>query len=199
MSAVTSATPAPPNVDDLEVAKVYADAAWEAACAQGVERDFVDEFHSLIVDVLDQEPQLEVFLRLGSVGRDRREEMLRTAFASASPLLRDFLLVLNRHDRLGALRAIDYRLHQLAAERDRRVPVVVRSAVTLSDSLRERIVSGVRSRFGVEPELRVVVDPRVLGGLMVRVGDVLYDYSTRSHLDRLKESILARSTHEAQR
>jgi len=106
--------------------------------------------------------------------------------------------VLNEHDRLDLLRAIRAELRKLLDERDRILRVPVRTAVPLADDQRQRLEEGLRNYFQMNPVLDTTVDPELLGGLIVRVGDVVYDTSVRTKLDNIRNDILSRSSHEIQ-
>ncbi len=85
--------------------------------------------------------------------------------------------------------ALDYLVELAAAERGRRV-AHVRAAVELDGDERTRLAEALRARMRRPVELRLVVDPTVLGGLGVAVGDTLIDGTVRHRLDQLRDSIL---------
>jgi F-type H+-transporting ATPase subunit delta len=78
------------------------------------------------------------------------------------------------------------------------VPVQVRAAVPLNaadeNALRDRLAAVIAA----QPVIHCEVDPALLGGLVIRVGDTVYDGSVRTQLRRLREQLLQRSTHEIQ-
>jgi F-type H+-transporting ATPase subunit delta len=76
------------------------------------------------------------------------------------------------------------------------VDVDVRSAVPLDDAGRERVRGAVRKRTGLEPRLIERVEPSLLGGLVVRVGDVKFDTSLSNQLERMRQALLERATSE---
>jgi F-type H+-transporting ATPase subunit delta len=84
-------------------------------------------------------------------------------------------------------------------ERARKVRVQVVSAVPLTDGEREQVNEMVRRRFDLEPVLVETVDPAVLGGVRVQVGDRVIDATVRSRLDALKDQLLARSSYAIRR
>ena len=74
----------------------------------------------------------------------------------------------------------------------------VTSAVPLSDAQRERLRQDVRAVVNWEPVLDETVDPAVLGGLIIRVQDWVYDASVKSRLESIREQLTQRSGHEIQ-
>src|SRR5438105_4464030 len=118
----------------LHVARVYAEALLNAAQQAGQAAEVVEDLDSLVNDVFPRDRYLEAFLTSRAVGRERKAQALRAAFKGrAGDLFLNFLLVLNEHDRLDALRAIAAALRELHEQRAGKVRVQVRSAVPLAD------------------------------------------------------------------
>ena len=84
-------------------------------------------------------------------------------------------------------------LLQLSAEDQGRQVAEVRSAIELSEDQQERLAAALKSATGRDVDVRVVVDPTVVGGLVVRVGDQVIDGTVRHRLSQLRESLSARS------
>jgi F-type H+-transporting ATPase subunit delta len=187
------------DVSTQRVAKVYAEALLRAAEGGGQAESVREELDSLIDDVFRADPQGEAFLASLAVGRDRKKEVLRSIFEPrASKVFFNFLMVLNNHERLELLRPIRSAYRTLLNERAKRIPVHVRSAVALADDQRERLVRTVRDIMHLEPILEAQIDPDLLGGVVVRVGDWLFDGSVRSRLASLCNELIERSSHEIQ-
>lgn len=185
------------DVSAQRIARVYAEAIYKAAGteAEGV----IEELHSLIHDVFAGNPQLEILIAGRAVGRTAREDVIKKAFQGrSSGLFLNFLLVLNHHDRLELLRPILSALHQIDDERKNRVRVHVRSAVPLTDEQRERLITQLRRDLQADPTLDARVDPSLLGGLVVRTGDYVYDASVRTRLETIRKQLIERSSHEIQ-
>jgi F-type H+-transporting ATPase subunit delta len=187
------------DVSARRIAKVYAAALLDAAQKHGHADEVVAELDALVVDVFEQEPRLEVLLSSAAVGRHARHATLQKIFAGrVSSTFMNFLQVLNDHERLNLLRPILTAAIAMYDERNRRLRVVVASAVPLPEDIRARLENGVRTFFHLEPVLISEIDPALLGGLKVRIGDIQYDASVRNRLDTLRDQILARSSHEIQ-
>jgi F-type H+-transporting ATPase subunit delta len=182
------------------VAKVYAEALINAAEKHGRGDSVVEELDTLVDDVFRSQPDLERFLSSAAVRRDQKARVIGAAFEhKTDPLFVDFLRVLNKHDRLGVIRAIRSICHEIRDQRARRVRVKVRSAVPLDDGQLDRIRHDLRSTFSLEPLLESTVDAALLGGVVIQVGDWLFDGSVRTRLSRLRDQLLARSSYEIQR
>ena len=80
-------------------------------------------------------------------------------------------------------------LVELAAQERAKAVAEVRSAVPLNDSQREQLTEAIARATGKQVELKVLVDPTVIGGLLVRVGDQVFDGTVRRRLEMAREHI----------
>jgi len=191
--------PAVHDVGAEKIARVYAEALLNQAQKRGQEQEVLEELQSLINDLFKAHPDLEEFLVRGAVGREHKAQVIETSFAGrANELLVNFLLVLNDHDRLELLRESAFQYSELLDERRGRQRVQVRSAVPLTSDQEQRLLGELRQAFRMEPVLEAKVDPELLGGLEVRVGDWVYDASIRTRLENLRNQIIESSSHEIQ-
>ena len=90
-------------------------------------------------------------------------------------------------DRAGDLPAIVDRFLELSAEQRKHEVAEVRAAVPLDEGVRDRLANALSHATGKQVEVKVVVDPNVLGGVVARIGDTVIDGSVRHRLDQLKE------------
>jgi F-type H+-transporting ATPase subunit delta len=184
----------------LAVAKVYAEAFLKAARSDtsGVEGS-LEEFRSFIDEVLGKFPDFARILTSSVIGRDEKLEIIERSLAGrGSELFVNFLRVLARHDRLDLLPLIcetSEKQHELSTGRRR---VQLTTAIPLNDNLQNRIAEQIQQRLGFIPILEPRVDPSILGGLIVRVGDSVYDTSVRTRLKQLRDRLRQRTLHEIQ-
>jgi F-type H+-transporting ATPase subunit delta len=187
------------DVSAQRIARVYAEALLNAAEARGQAEAILEELGALLTDVGGKEPQLDAFLTSAAIGRHRKADAIDKVFQGrADELLVNFLQVLNDHQRLELLRAIWLAARRLQDARQRRVRVKVDSAVQLQPEHESRLIDNIRNILHYEPVLEKTVDPDLLGGMIVRVGDWLYDGSVRSELQHIRTQLVARSSHEIQ-
>jgi F-type H+-transporting ATPase subunit delta len=187
------------DVSARRIASVYAEALLNAAQKQGQVDAVLEELDSLVKDVFNRDPRLETLFSAAVIGRKARAEAIAKAFEGrASDTFYRFLLVLNEHERLDLLRAILIEARDLNDERRRRLRVLVYSAVPISDAQSKAIETGVRQRFELEPVIVPILDPSVLGGLKIRIGDRQLDATVRARLDSIRQQLLERSSHEIQ-
>jgi F-type H+-transporting ATPase subunit delta len=181
------------------VASVYADALLGAAETAGQTEAVLDEFDELVAQVLDPFPALERVLASALIAHEDKAGILdRVLGARASPTMLHFLKVVSRHGRLDCLRAIHRQARGLYQKMRGRVVVQVTSAAPVDDSVAEQIVRSIRPLLDGEPVLRRSVDPKLIGGIVVRVGDTLYDGSIAAQLKNVRQQMIDRSAHEIQ-
>jgi F-type H+-transporting ATPase subunit delta len=187
-------------MDDTErrVARVYAEALYEAAAQKHQEGEILEELNALQGLLVGADPRMGAFIGSTALGRERRKALLKTFEGRANDLLVNFLYVLNEHDRLDALRGAILAYQDLYDQRTGRMRVLVWSAVPLDKDQEERLQRQLREQFQREPVLHTQVDPELLGGLVVQVDDWLYDASVRTRLRQLRNQILERSSHAIQ-
>lgn len=187
------------DVSEQRVAKVYAEALLNAAHKRQQAKEALEELESLVQDVFKSDPQFEAFLSSGSIGRDRKAAIIRSAFQGrASEAFVNFLLVLNDHERLSLIRPILAEATEIYNDRAGQMRVQVRSAVPLAEDQVERLKEELRASFQREPVLEMRIDPELIGGLVVQVEDWVIDASVRTRLDTIRNQLIARSSYEIQ-
>ena len=136
------------------------------------------ELESLVADVFDKLPDFEESLRTPRISQDDKVRMLDSIFGGKmSPLLLNFLKVVAQHERLDCVRAIERAARKLFNQLRKRVEVLVESAAPISNQLQYTIASKLKQALGRDVVLTTAVNPDLLGGLVVRVGDTVYDGS----------------------
>jgi F-type H+-transporting ATPase subunit delta len=105
------------------------------------------------------------------------------------PMLKSFLGLLVDNRRLVDFEAIRDELERLAAADAGLRTAQVRTATPLSDAQRERLRAALSRRVGGELQLEVEQDPALLGGVVAQVGDLVFDGSLKSQLERLRASL----------
>lgn len=183
----------------VQVAGVYARALLGAAERAGQSEEVLEELDALVEDVLDPYPQFEAVLASGVIPAEEKLGILeRTLKGRVSTLVMNFLKVTARHGRLDLLRAIRRAAHQLYDELRGRVPVEVATAAPLEDGLAGRIADRLREMTGGEPQLVRTVNPDLIGGVVLRIGDTVYDGSVAARLKQVRAQMIQRSVHEIQ-
>lgn len=181
---------------ELSIARVYSRSMLQLAEERGEGDSLLEELKEL-VDYLDRSPELESFLKSPLVeDEDRAGFLERVLRGKASDLLVDSLQVVNRKGRLGLLRAIaeTYRMEH----RDLRgmVDTYVRTVVPLTPALRERVRAAIARHTGKTPVLIEKIDPSLIAGIVVQVGDEKIDESLSRRLRELAAILDNRATQE---
>ena len=182
-----------------QVADIYADALLGVAEKAGQTEAVLEEFDTLVGQVYERFPKLEAILGSALVAHEEKLEILdRVLGGKVSSEFLDFLKVVSRHGRLDILRAI-LRQARLRYERLRgRVRVCLTTATPLEQAQIQQLTENLRAMLGGEPLVEQVVDPTLIGGAVLRVGDVVYDGSIANQLQILRQEMIDRSVHEIQ-
>jgi F-type H+-transporting ATPase subunit delta len=180
------------------VARIYADAFLDAAPA-GQTAELIEEFESFVNEVLVRSPEFRTLLNSVMISRDEKLAVLdRTVAKSASPTFANFLSVLAKHERLELLSDVLNEVHRQFEIRSGQKRVQIVSGRALTSASIENIQRQLEQTLPFQPILEVSVDPTLLGGLVIRVGDTVYDSSLRSRLKQLRDRLRQRSIHEIQ-
>jgi F-type H+-transporting ATPase subunit delta len=175
---------------------VYGQALLGAAEKAGVSEQVMTELDSLVDDVLEKLPNLRDLLSAPKVPLEDKKRILDKILAGAAPVLIKGLTVMARHGRLDCVRDVRIAYRRLLNELRGRVEVNVRVATAVSDSELAQIADRLRQVLKKEVVLKVEVHPEILGGVIVKVGDTLYDGSVIAKLDQMRSKTLATTEKE---
>jgi ATP synthase F1 delta subunit len=171
-----------------EIAQVYARSLFEVA--QEHDRvDVVREQLGQFTDALAGSRELELFFFSPYFSTEEKKQGLDKAVEGAEDIIRNFLAVLIENHRMPALMRIRREFDQLWREANQMLPVQVTSAVPLDESVHARIGEEIGRQTGRRVELSANVDPDVLGGIVLRVGNSILDASIRTRLERLRKQV----------
>jgi F-type H+-transporting ATPase subunit delta len=176
--------------DHESLARTYGEALLNAAEAEGAAPAVLDELDELVA-LAGRLPELGAMMASPSIAAAEKDRVLVRMFeAQAHPVVLRFLRVLNRSGRLGLMPSIVGAARRIDDARRNRQVVQVRSAVPLEAGEREALAAAIARSLGRTPILVEAVDPSILGGLVVQVGDMLLDTSVRSQLDRMRRGLV---------
>jgi F-type H+-transporting ATPase subunit delta len=171
-----------------EIAEVYARALFEAARDDGV-LDRVHDELGQFADALDEDRNLQVFLFSPYFSSEEKKDGVRRIVSDADERLLNFLELLAERHRMPVLFRIRRLFDSLWAEENKLLPVTVTSATELDQGLVEEIGKRIEEQTGRRVELSSNVDPDVLGGLVVRVGNMVLDATVRNRLEQLRKQV----------
>ena len=171
-----------------EIAEVYARALFEAAKDDGVLDRVHDELGEF-ADALDADRNLQVFLFSPYFSSEEKKAGVRRIVSDADERLLNFLELLAERHRMPVLFRIRRIFDGRWAEENKLLPVTVTSATELDSGLVEEIGRRIQDQTGRQVDLSSNVDPDVLGGLMVRVGNMVLDATVRNRLEQLRKQV----------
>jgi F-type H+-transporting ATPase subunit delta len=184
---------------ERRIARVYAEALLNVAEKRGLGDDLGEELQALVSTVFAGPPEIEATLRSPVIRRTVKNSLLEKSFkGNVSELLFNFLSVLNSKDRLSLVRDVLRAYRDLLDKRAKRLLVSVKSAVALSDEQTASLKELIGRATGLEPMIAARVDEALLGGMIVQVGDKVFDSSVRTRIDAIRNQLLARSSYEIQ-
>ena len=168
----------------------YASALFEVARAEGA-LEVVEEELFKLSDVLAQSDELRATLTNADLPPEKRQEIIQDLLgkAKATPITTSLVSFVVGAGHARDLPGIISSLVERAASDRKHAVAEIRSAVPLDEDQRKRLAQALSKNLGKDVEVKVHVDPSVLGGLSAQVGDVLIDGTVRHRLDQLKETI----------
>ncbi len=171
-----------------ELSAVYARSLFEAA--QSADRlDEVREQLGQFADALEADHELQVFFFSPYLTTEDKQDGLHKAVSGADELVSNFLDLLVENHRMPALLRIRREYDALWEAENRLLPVEITAAVELDEAVVRRIGDRIGEQTGQQVELSSQVDPDVLGGLIVRVGNTVLDASVRNRLETLRRQV----------
>jgi len=171
-----------------EIADVYARSLFEVA----QEHDVLDRVHGELdefADALAENRDLQVFFFSPYFSSEEKKEAIPKLVDGADERFVRFLELLAERHRMPVLFRIRRELDELWAEENRLLPVTITSAVELDDKVVKKVQKEIEEQTGRRTELTTEVDPDVLGGLAMRVGNLVMDGTVRARLDRLRREV----------
>ena len=189
----------PKLLDDPEyraIARVYAEAILDSNVDHA---ELLGDYSSFVVEVLDHNPSFETALTSTVISQREKAGMLeRVVKPVSSSAFYNVLCVISGHGRLDLVRLV---LDEALLEQDRRQKrrdVKVTSATPLSESQILQLTSSIETKMSFIPRVENEVNPDILGGLIIQVGDSVFDNSLRAQVSQLSGQLRMRYLHEIQ-
>jgi F-type H+-transporting ATPase subunit delta len=172
----------------LSVASTYAEALFESATDTGAV-DAVASDLAQFATAVEESAELRDVIDNPEVDRRAKRSIIDALTEGADPLLANFLKVLVDRGRLTELREIADAFAERVDRAEARLEVEAITAIPLPADLRDRIVEEITRKTGQSVVLSESVDPEIVGGLVLKVGELVVDGSVRHDLDRLAERL----------
>ena len=171
-----------------EIARVYARSLFDVAREQDkieVIREQLGEF----ADALAGSHELEVFFFSPYFSTEEKKDGLHRTVEGADETLNNFLELLLENHRMPIVFRVRREFDRLWEEANDLLPVQITSAVALDESVSRRIGDEIGRQTGKQVELTSTVDPDVIGGIVLRVGNSILDASIRNRLEQLRKQV----------
>jgi ATP synthase F1 delta subunit len=171
-----------------EIAAVYARSLFEVARDQD-KLDAVREQLGDFAGALSETRDLQVFFFSPYFSTKEKEDGLERVVSDADPVIVNFLKLLIEKHRMPALFRIRANYDALWEEENKLLPVHITSAVELDKSIVEQLGDRISEQTDRKVDLSSDVDPDILGGIVVRVGNSVLDASVRNRLEQLRRQV----------
>jgi ATP synthase F1 delta subunit len=171
-----------------DAARVYAEALFAAGEDKGKINELQEQL-AKFADAVDADRDLQVFLFSPYLSSNDKVEGLRRAVTGADPEFSNFLELLVEKGRMPEVFRIRREFDELWKKANRRLDVTVTSAIELDPGVVGKIGEEVERQTGEKVELSSEVDDGILGGIVLRVGNMVLDASIRTRLEKLRKSV----------
>jgi F-type H+-transporting ATPase subunit delta len=171
-----------------EIAEVYARSLFEVAKEHG-DLDEVREELGQFADALSQERQLAVFFFSPYFSSAEKKDGLTKLIDGADDIFMNFLEALIERHRMPAIFRIRNRFDEMWDDENHLLPVQVTSAIELDEKTIRSIGDRIGEQTGLKVELSSEIDPDILGGIVLRVGNFILDASIRNRLNQLRKQV----------
>ncbi|MEZ6091176.1 MAG: ATP synthase F1 subunit delta [Pirellulaceae bacterium] len=172
----------------MQLGRVYAQALIAAAMKENAADEVIRQLGEFVDDVIGEHASLSLSLRSPRVSHEEKSRILDALLSDKVHfILLRFLKIAAQRGRLGYLSEMRYAAEELQNEMMGRIVAEVRTAQPLNDDLRQSVRQRLADSLGKEIVLREKVDPDLIGGLVVRVGDTVIDSSVSGRLQALSK------------
>lgn len=183
------------DIDRQRLGSIYARALLGTTEPRQQSDAVVDELASLVENALNPHPELEATLASPRISPSEKAALLDRVFGGrVSDELLTFLKVVGQHGRLDCIREIQLAARHELNQLRQRVAVQVITAEPLNNQLKQRIVEQLQTKLGHEVDLECTVDTKLLGGLVIRIGDTVFDASVANQLAQVRAEAINKTS-----
>lgn len=174
------------DTDQQQLGAVYAKALLGFGQQSGKLDELMEEL-SGVTDAVNKLPKLKAALESPRIDVASKHGLIEKAFSGRiSKEMLNFLKIVSSKSRLDCLGAIQTSAEAMHDEMAGRVQATLTTAEPIEDSLRDQVASKLSKSLGKKVSLKSTVDPSIIGGMVVRVGDTVYDSSVVSQLEQVR-------------
>ncbi|MFI5003749.1 MAG: ATP synthase F1 subunit delta [Solirubrobacterales bacterium] len=171
-----------------ELARVYGRSLFEVALEHGL-LDALREQLAQFADALEENRDLRVFFFSPYFSTREQQDGLDRLLSGADERFLNFLKLLIENHRMPVIFRVRREYERLWEDHNRLLPVEITSAIALDDATTGQVAERIGSSTGRRVSLATRVDPEILGGIVVRVGNSILDASIRNRLEQLRRHV----------
>jgi ATP synthase F1 delta subunit len=171
-----------------EIAEVYARSLFQVADEHGILEPIREQLGQF-ADALNDNRDVSIFFFSPYFSSEEKKDGLGRMIDGAEPAFMNFLQALIERHRMPAIFRIRARFDKLVDQENKLLPVEVTSAVELDEDTIRSIGERIGEQTGNQIQLKSTVDPDILGGLVLRVGNFILDASIRNRLNQLRKQV----------
>jgi len=169
-----------------QVGKIYARALIGAADSAGVADEVLNQLSVLVDDCLANNEKLCAAFASPRIDEAEKSRVIDRLFAGKfHPVLVNLLKIMGKRGRLGYVAAVRTAANEIHDEVLGRVVAQVTTAIAMDESSRMMVINRLEASLGKKVRLRETVNPDLIGGMVVRVGDTVYDSSVANQIDKM--------------
>ncbi|RIK80669.1 MAG: ATP synthase F1 subunit delta [Planctomycetota bacterium] len=188
------------DVDAERLARVYAQAGLAAAGDVAAQETVVTDLERIAEEALKRNPKFAEVLASGLISEEEKVGILDRVFGGrVAPTTLTLLKVMGRHGRLGLVRDVARAARGLWLTRAGRIPVELETAYPLDPALEQEVLRSFAHVLGADPIVTARVNPELIAGFVIRVGDSVYDGSVRTQLEHTRHAMINRAVEAIQR
>ena len=187
-------TPELITTDQQQLGEVYAKALFGVGEKSGSTEDLISELNSVNQAVAEL-PKLSSTLTSPQIGTDQKTALIEKAFSGriSKPMM-NFLKVIVQKGRFDCLPAVAVAAQQMHDQISGKVQATLLTAEMVDDKTRQEIAEQLSKKLGKRIELSAEVDSSIIGGVVLRVGDTVYDSSVAGQLKQVRAKALKKAS-----
>ena len=171
------------------IANRYAEALFQLSEDDNITKEIYDELHS-VVDIVKSNKDLDNVLKSPLVAKSEKVQLIETLFNNKiNNNLKNFLKILVEKGRISSLKSIELTFKQLLNDRDNIIEGTVISAIPLTGEKVKELEEKLSKKYNKNVTLENKVDKSILGGVLIRLGNIQIDGSVKTRLDNIKDQL----------
>ena len=188
-----SQTPTVFDTDQQQLGETYAKALLGLSDKPKQVDTYVDQL-SNVAQVVNDLPKLKAIFESPQIGADKKAKLIEKSFGKLDKKVVNFLKVLSRNGRFNCLAATAVSAEKLRDEAAGRIQGELTTASEVDQAAIDRIAKGLSKVVGQEVKLTSKVDAKVIGGMVIRIGDTVYDGSVVNQLAQIRTKAVQKAS-----